>query len=184
MENIIKSKLGAFVLIAIFIIGIAPNCLAAEKTEKQLKEKWEREYISRLNKKSSDLDEKKIILKDAITKALDDEAPPCACMRIAIGLEYKPYFVIRYIYEHSPGVGLDELCWCATSDGIEKQIIAKAAADAETKDGNSVFRENEIASADCLKGDKGLAYTATPDAPGSINPPDIKPPHPTSPITP
>ncbi len=166
--------------ITIFLIGIAPSGFAAEK---QKMEKWEAEYTAMLTQSSNSVVEKRAILKKAITKALDGDAPPCECMRIAIGLDYKPYFVMRYIYEHSKEIKLDELCWCATSDGIEQQIISKAAADARTADNNPVFRQNEIASAKCLR-DKGLAYTTNPDTPDPIDPPEPIPPTPTSPIRP
>ena len=179
MYKKIKIRFALFILIPIFIIGIVPNCLAVEK---QKKEKWEIDYTAMLNQTAISEDEKKIILKDAITKALDGDAPACEIMRIAIGMEYKPYFVIRYIYEHSQEVKLDELCWCATSDGIEKHIISKAAADANTPNNDPVFRQNEIAKSDCLK--EGLAYTAEPNAPDPITPPGPVPPNPRSPITP
>ncbi len=179
MYKKIKIRFALFILISIFTIGIVPNCLAVEK---QNKEKWETEYTSMLNQTAINEDEKKIILNDAITKALDGDAPPCEVMRIAIGMDYKPYFVIRYIYEYSQGVKLDELCWCATSDGVENHIVYKAAVDAETPNNDPVFRQNEIAKTDCLK--EGLAYTAALNSPDPITPPGPTPPNPRSPLTP
>ncbi len=175
----IQIRLSIFILICIFLVGIVPNCLAAEK---QKKEKWETEYLSILNQQSNSADEKKAVLKDAITMALDGDAPACEVMRIAIGLQYKPYFVMRYIYEHSKEVKLDDLCWCATSDGIENPIISKAVADAKTSNNDPVFRQNEIAKADCLK--EALAYTVEPNSPDPITPPGPPPPKPRSPIVP
>ncbi|MCP3875019.1 MAG: hypothetical protein GY699_17940 [Desulfobacteraceae bacterium] len=179
MKIKIMVRLAIFIQISIFIIGIVPNCLAAEK---QKKEKWETEYLSVLNQQSNSSDEKKTLLKQAVTKALDGDAPACEVMRIAIGLNYKPYFVMRYIYEHSSQVKLDELCWCATSDGVEKPIISKAVADARASNNDPVFRQNEIAKADCLK--EALAYTAEPNAADPITPPGPPPPKPRSPTTP
>ncbi len=179
MDKIIKSRLVLFVLISIFIIGIAPNCLAVEK---QKTEKWVTDYTVMLTQATNNEAEKNILLKKAITKALDGDAPPCEVMRIAVGLDYKVYFAIRYIYEYSSEVKLDELCWCATSDGVEKHIISKAAADARTPDNDPVFRQNEIAKSECLR--EGLAYTAALNSPDPIIPPPPPPPNPKSPITP
>ncbi|MCK5097338.1 MAG: hypothetical protein KAR45_04505 [Desulfobacteraceae bacterium] len=179
MYKKIKIRLALFILIPIFFIGIVPNCLAVEK---QKQEKWVTDFTSMLDQKATNPDEKKLVLKDAITKALDGDAPACEVMRIAIGMEYKPYFVIRYIYEYSQEVKLDELCWCATSDGVENQIISKAAADAKKPNNDPVFRQNEIAKTDCLK--EGLAYTAALNSPDPITPPGPTPTNPRSPITP
>jgi hypothetical protein len=179
MHKDIKFKLALFIIISAFIVGVVPNCLAVEK---QKKEKWETEYNSILSQTATSPNEKRAFLKDAITKALDENAPACEVMRIAIGMEYKPYFVMRYIYEHSQGVKLDELCWCATSDGVEHPIISKAVADAKAPNNDPVFRQNEIAKADCLK--QGLAYTATLNTPDPITPPGPPPPNPRSPTTP
>ena len=181
MNKTIKNRLAVFFLISIFIIGIVPNCLAVEK---QKKEKWETKYTDTLTQPTISDDEKKVLLKEAITEALDVDAPPCECMRIAIGLEYKPYFVIKFIYEHSKEVKLDELCWCAASDGIEKQIIARAAADAKKPNNDAVFRQNEIAKSECIKSAEGLAYTSELNPPDPIDPPDDPPDPPVSPITP
>ncbi len=172
-------RIALFILVSIFLIGIVPNCFAVEK---QKKEKWAIEYELMLNQTAISADEKKIILKDAVTKALDADAPPCEVMRIAIGKDYKPYFVIRYIYEYSNEVKLDDLCWCATSDGIETFIVSKAATDAKTSNNDPVFRQNEIAKSDCIK--KGLAYTAELNSPDPITPPGPPPPNPRSPTTP
>ena len=179
MNKTILIRLAIFLQVSIFIIGIAPNCLAVEK---QQKEKWATEYESMLTQTSANPDEKKILLQNAVNKALDGDAPACEVMRIAIGFNYKPYFVMKYIYEHSQGVKLDELCWCATSDGIEQSIISKAVADAKKPNNDPVFRQNEIAKADCLK--EFLAYTAAPNDPDPITPPGPPPPNPRSPITP
>ncbi len=116
------------------------------------------------------------ILKDGIAVALEEEAPPCEVMRIAIGKEYKPYFVIKYIYESSKDAKIDELCWCATNDGIEDMIIMKAVMDSE------VFRQNEIAKSDCLR--EALPYTVQSQSADPILPPPPPPPKPKSPYTP
>jgi len=179
MCNKNKIRLTLFFLISMFIIGIASNGLAVEKKKQ---EKWVSEYTDMLKQTAINPDEKNIILKDAITKALDGEAPACEVMRIAVGMDYKPYFVMRNIYEHSQGVKLDELCWCATSDGIETFITSKAVADAKNNNNEPVFRQNEIAKSDCLK--QGLAYTAALNSPDPITPPGPPPPNPRSPIVP
>ena len=137
------------------------------------KEKWSDKFSKSLSVSYEPL-EKNDILKDAIDQAMNEDAPPCEVMRIAIGMDFKPYFVILFIYENNKDNNLDEICWCATSDGIEDFIVAKAAIDSK------VFRNNEIAKSECLK--KGLAYTSLPNSPDSITPPQHPPPNPRSPI--
>jgi hypothetical protein len=174
-----KLKLSLVILTPILFFSFTSNSIAVTKIQKK---QWETEYTAMLNQPATTPEEKIIILKNAIARALDRDAPSCEVMRIAIGLDYKPYFVIRYIYEKSKHAKLDELCWCSASDGIEAFIISKAAADARTSDNNPVFRQNEIAKSDCLK--KGLAYTAELNSPDPIIPPEPPPPNPRSPITP
>ena len=179
MNKMMIIKLAIFLQALIFIVGIAPNCLAVEK---QKKEKWVTEFESILDYQGDNIDEKRALLKEAVNKALDGEAPACEVMRIAIGSGYKPYFVMKSIYEHSQGVKLDELCWCATSDGVAQAIISKAVADAKKPNNDPVFRQNEIAKSECLK--DFLAYTVEPNAADPITPPGPPPPNPRSPITP
>jgi len=42
--------------------------------------------------------------------------------RLAIGLDYKPCFAMKYIYEDSKGVKLDALCWCVLPAVVRLKI--------------------------------------------------------------
>ncbi len=99
------------------------------------------------------------VLMDAVSKALELNAPTCECMKTAIDLEYNPYSVLKSIYSAGGEVELDQLCMCATEAGIMKAIVAKAAMDALSSTGAAVFDRDEISQSQCLKGQQGLAYT-------------------------
>ena len=99
------------------------------------------------------------VLMDAVSKALELNAPTCECMKIAIDLEYNPYSVLKSIYSFGGEIELDQLCMCATETGIMKAIIAKAAMDAISSTGEAVFDRDEVSQFNCLKGEQGLAYT-------------------------
>lgn len=101
-----------------------------------------------------------IVLKEAISKAMEQEAQACECMKIAIDLEYNPYSVLKSIYSSGGDVKLDQLCMCATEAGIMNAITAKAAVDALSPSGAPVFSRDEITQSQCLGGEEGLAYTA------------------------
>lgn len=104
-----------------------------------------------------------LVLKEAVSKAMEQDAPACECMKMAIDLEYNPYAVLKSIYSVGSNVTLDQLCMCATEAGIMKAIIAKAAVDALSPTGEALFNRDEIAQCQCLRGEDGLAYTPPPE---------------------
>jgi hypothetical protein len=148
---------------------------------------WEKDFVQALQKgKTKSAQEsgglgytpaEASVLEAAMKKALDQKAPPCEAMKIAVDLEYKAYDVISNIFGHGGEVNLNQLCMCATESGINKQIVAKAATEATNSIGQPVFPRDEIAQAQCLN-DVGLAYTplAAPLKP-------IKPPKPPKPFS-
>lgn len=110
-----------------------------------------------------------IVLEEAITVAIkENSAPACECMKLAIEFEYDAYLVLKNIYAAGGEVLLDQLCMCATEAGLIQAVIARAAADAKSKDPETldepIFSPDEIIQSQCLGGEEGLAYTA-PDAP-------------------
>jgi hypothetical protein len=134
---------------------------------------WEKEFVQLLQKGKRPPVEtaaglaytpsEETVLAEAIKKAIAMKAPACEAMKIAIDLKYTPYAVIKNIFSCGGEVGLNQLCMCATESGINKQIIAKSAADAVSPLGTPVYRRDEIAQAQCLR-DIGLGFTtaATP----------------------
>ncbi|MEA1969412.1 MAG: hypothetical protein U9N77_14490 [Thermodesulfobacteriota bacterium] len=101
-----------------------------------------------------------VVLEEAVAKAMEEKAPACECMKIAIDYEYNPYLVLKNIYSSGGDVELDQLCMCATEAGVMKAIIANAAADAVSSLDEPVFDRDEISQSQCLGGEEGLAYTA------------------------
>lgn len=148
---------------------------------------WEKEFVQALQKGKVQNVQKTgglaytpaetSVLEKAIKKALDLKAPPCEAMKIAVDLKYKPFDVISNIFGHGGDVDLNQLCMCATESGINKQIVAKAAAEATSPLGTPVFPRDEIAQAQCLN-DVGLGYT-----PADTPPPPIRPPVPPNPFS-
>ena len=129
---------------------------------------WEKEFVQLLQqgkrqplKKAAGLaytPSEEAVLEEAIKKAMALKAPPCEAMKIAVDLKYNPYSVIKDIFSYGGEVGLNQLCICATESGIDKQIIAKSAADAISPLGTPVYLPDEIAQAKCLR-DIGLGFT-------------------------
>jgi len=130
---------------------------------------WEKEYIEKLQagkEQSRQLKTEGLaytpaeetVLEEAIIQAMDEKASPCEAMKIAVDLEYNPYLTIKHIYGYGGEVGLNQVCMCATEAGIQKQIVARAAADAITPLGEPVYERDEIAQSQCIN-QTGLAYT-------------------------
>lgn len=97
-----------------------------------------------------------VVLENAIKKALEMQAPPCEAMKIAVDLKYDPYSVIKNIFSYGSQVNLNQLCGCATESGINKKIVAEAAAKAMSPLGKPIFDRDEITQAQCIT---GLGYT-------------------------
>ena len=130
---------------------------------------WEKEYIEKLQAGKEAADQLKAeglaytpaeetVLEEAIIQAMEEKAPPCEAMTIAVDLEYNPYLTLKHIYGYGGEVGLNQVCMCATEAGIQKQIVARAAADAITPLGEPVYERDEIAQSQCIN-QTGLAYT-------------------------
>ncbi len=164
------------VLAVVFCFAFTASAFAAED--------WEDEFVDALIKGKEVTQTEteglaytpaeETVLQDAIKKAMDEEAPPCQCLKIAVNFDYNPYLVIKNIYGYGGEVDLDELCMCATEEGIMKEVIAKAAADAVTPLGDKVFDRDEITRSVCLE--MGLPYTAAAaDLPDPPEPPDPPP---------
>lgn len=130
---------------------------------------WEKEYIEKLQagKQASEklqteglayTPAEETVLEEAIIQAMEEKAPPCEAMKIAVDLEYNPYLTIKHLYGYGGEVGLDQVCMCATEAGIQTQIVARAAAEAITPLGEPVYERDEIAQSQCINR-TGLAYT-------------------------
>lgn len=130
---------------------------------------WEKEYIEKLQAGKETADQLKAeglaytpaeetVLEEAIIQAMEEKAPPCEAMKIAVDLEYNPYLTLKHLYGYGGEVGLDQVCMCATEAGIQTQIVARAAAEAITPLGEPVYERDEIAQSQCIN-QTGLAYT-------------------------
>lgn len=144
------------------------------------KKLWEKEFVQALQKgkmvDSQDSEglgytpDENTVLSKAIKRAVEQKAPPCEAMKIAIDLKYTAYNVIYNIFSHGGEINLNQLCMCATESGINKQLVAKAATEVTNKDGERIFPRDEIAQAQCLN-DVGLGYTEAAAPPPPIPPP-------------
>lgn len=155
------------------IIVMFSTALFAEDSRKN--EGWQNEFLTTLKKGKADqlpsgqtqavglayTPSEPVILRDAISKALEKESGEraCECMKIAIDVGYNPYQVIKTIYETGGDLEIDQLCMCATEAGVMKAIVAKAAKDAVSPQGGPVYAPDEIAQTSCFRGEEGLAYT-------------------------
>ncbi len=93
-------------------------------------------------------------LEIAIKKAMDQKAPACEAMKLAVDLEFNPYNVITGIFNSGAELDLEQLCMCATEGGIPKSLLAQATDEAA--EANRLTRD-EIAQSQCMR--EGLGYT-------------------------
>lgn len=116
-----------------------------------------------------------VVLQEAILKALEKDRGTrvCECMKMAVDADYNAYLVIKTIYEVGGNLEIDQLCMCATEAGVMKAILAKAAKEAASPLGEPVFSPDEIAQANCFRGEEGLAYTPG-DGPPIVIPIDTR----------
>ena len=105
------------------------------------------------------------VLAGAIFDAVADEAPTCEVMRLAIEKEYNPYLVIKNIFGVGGNLELDQVCGCATDQGVMKAVIAKAALDAVGPGNKPVYQMDEVAQSQCLGDEVGLAFTEAATVP-------------------
>jgi hypothetical protein len=159
-------KLYIAVLCVGFFLFAATNNLAA-------KQNWEELFQETLVKGKQD-GNKVQALEAAIRNAMERNAPACQVMKTAISLDYNPYLVLTTIYAYG-SIEIDELCICGTEEGIAKEIIAKAAADATRPGGDKVYTRVEVKQSQCLQ--PALPYTAAAaDIPDPPEAPDPVPP--------
>ncbi|MDA3787443.1 MAG: hypothetical protein PF503_02955 [Desulfobacula sp.] len=153
MKNLI-----AVIIISIGLVVFVSPGFAQDSTE----QKWDVKFVHDLEKIRSQkktgglgytLSEEEA-LDEAIKKAMDQKAPPCEAMKLAVDLNFNPYNVITGIFKSEADIDLNQLCMCATESGISKSLIARAADAAA--DENMLTRD-EIVQAQCLR--EGLGFT-------------------------
>jgi hypothetical protein len=151
-------KLIATISIIIGVMGFALPGFAQETETK----KWDTEFVQalekiRVQKKTGGLGytiTEEEALEDAIKNAMDQKAPACEAMKLAVDLNFNPYAVVSGIFGSGAEIDLDQLCMCATESGISKSLMAQAASAAA--DANMLTRD-EITQSQCLR--EGLGYT-------------------------
>ncbi|MCP4723069.1 MAG: hypothetical protein GY860_26755 [Desulfobacteraceae bacterium] len=153
MRNIL-----AVILISISLVVLALPGFAQDKEKKE----WDVKFVHDLEKIRSQqktgglgytMDEEEA-LKKAIKKAMDQKAPPCEVMKLAVDKNFNPYDVISGIFNSGADIDVNQLCMCATEAGISKSLTARAAdAAAEA----NMLTRDEIAEAQCLR--EGLGFT-------------------------
>jgi len=162
MKNLLLTSL--FVTIGIiFIVSQGFAEFAGDKNNA-----WELEFVQALQKGQAMIKtgskglgltpSEEALLAKAIKQAIViKDAPACQVMKIAVDLEYNPYFVIKNIFSHGGKIDLDQLCMCATVDGINKQVFARASKDAASPLGKPLFSRDELTQCQCLQ-EIGLGY--------------------------
>ncbi len=145
---------------------------------------WDEEYVQSLGKIKNPqrtdglgytLSEKESLEK-AIQNAINQEAPTCQVLKIAVEMQFNPFSVLTGIFNSDAKIDLEQLCLCATEtgdDSISKSVMLKAANDAVEK---NRFRRDEVTQAQCLQ--QGLGFTVANtslNAPESISPPPNPP---------
>lgn len=169
-----KAKFIGFRLVtAVFILATATSAFCGWENDLRTALQKGKEQVQSTTGGLAYTPDEATVLNDALDKALNEEkAPPCQCMKIAIEEKYNPFQVLTSIYGLGEEVKLDDLCMCATEEGILKEVIAKAAVDATGPNGEKVYERDEITQSQCLAA--GLPYTAAetplPDPPEPPNP--------------
>jgi len=166
------------ILLLIFLVFnllvLSSTGFAEEKPSGQEEPSWDSVFAAALQKGKTPIQpaeglaytpSEDTVLETAIQAAMEMKAPPCEAMKIAVDLKYNPYSVIKNIFGYGSQVNLNQLCMCATESGINKQIVASAAADAATPLGTPVFSRDEITQAQCI----GLGYTPVAATPSRVN---------------
>lgn len=120
------------------------------------------------------------LLDEAIQDAMAQGGPPCQILRMAVDMDFNPYPVLLSIYSQG-SVDLDEVCMCATEQGVGKAVIAQAATSASGPSGTPAYNRDEIAQSQCLQ--EGLPYTPAamenppqPESPDPIPPDSVSSP--------
>ncbi|MCF8025490.1 MAG: hypothetical protein K9K82_08385 [Desulfobacteraceae bacterium] len=114
------------------------------------------------------------MLDEAIGNAMAQGGGGCQVMKMAVDMDFNPYPVLLSIYSRG-SVSLDEVCMCATEQGVSKAVIAQAATSAAGPGGQPAYSQDEVAQCQCLQ--EGLPYTQVQaQPPPQPNPPDPVPP--------
>ena len=116
------------------------------------------------------------MLDEAIGNAMDQGGPACQVMNMAVERDFNAYPVLLSIYSRG-GVDLDEVCMCATEQGISKAAIAQAALNGAGPEGSGEYTRDEIAQVQCLQ--EGLPFTPAEASP----PPQPVSPDPVPPVS-
>lgn len=153
MKNII-----IVIMICICLVFfVTPGFAQDKKTQK-----WDVTFIHDLEKIRSEkktgglgytLSEEEA-LDEAIKKAMDQEAPTCEAMKLAVDLNFNPYNVITGIFRSGAEIDLDQLCMCATEAGISKSLLGQASDYAVEE---NMLTRDEIIQCQCLR--EGLGFT-------------------------
>ncbi len=85
------------------------------------------------------------------------------CLKMALGIGYPPYLVLKTMLEEGDNLELDPLCETASAVGVAKAVFARAARDAVYPSNRNIYDITQIARCPCLRGESGLAYTPVDD---------------------
>lgn len=122
------------------------------------------------------------MLDEAIGNAMAQGGGGCQILKMALDTDFNAYPVLLSIYSRG-GVDLNEMCMCATDQGVSKAAIAQAALNGAGPEGSGEYTRDEIAQAQCLQ--EGLPFTPAEGSPPPLPvPPDTVPPDPVPPVSP
>lgn len=96
-------------------------------------------------------------LEQAIKTAMEQGAPACQALKLAVERNFNPYTVLTGLFNSRAKIDLNDLCMCATETGdinLPKSLMAQAAEAAVAA--NMITRE-EVTQAQCLR--QGLGFT-------------------------
>jgi hypothetical protein len=110
-------------------------------------------------------------LESVIKSAVDNGAPPCEALKLAVALNFNPYSVLMGMFKSGAKISLNDLCLCATEIGgsdvlpkrglaevvVDKGLMRQAADDAVDR---YLVTRDEVTQSQCLQ--QGLAYTEEP----------------------
>ncbi len=153
------------IIMGILLILALPLMITPGFAQDAQTPEWESDFISALEKirapqKTDGLGytlSEEEALEQAITNAMEQEAPACEALKIAVDRNFNPYNVMMGIFNSKAKVDLNQLCMCATETGdinMSKSLMAQAANAAV--EGNMITRD-EVTQAQCLR--EGLGFT-------------------------
>jgi hypothetical protein len=161
-----------FVFCLVLSLGFAAGTMAASQN-------WEQELNEALGKIKTAADEGEPqealdeMIDEAVSSAMSAGGGGCQIMKMAVSSGINPYPVLVSIYSQGQ-VSLDDICMCATEQGVSAAVVAQAATDAKGPDGAPAYSRDELAQCQCLQA--GLPYTAGDSPPPPPPPPPPVPP--------